>query len=155
MRESRPMELCELLTPGDVVFSLRASDISAAAAELLRSTLPQHGYKAADVDRLVKGVLERERQTSTLCGPIAIPHTRDKELERFVAAIGINPEGVIEGSPVPRIVVTFVSPDAQRSEHLALLSSIARLSRDQKAVDGIAEAADAQAVIDVIRTHRG
>jgi mannitol/fructose-specific phosphotransferase system IIA component (Ntr-type) len=148
------MELCELLTPGDVVFSLRAPDIGAAAAQLLRSTLPQHGYTSEDVDRLVKGVLERERQTSTLCGPIAIPHTRDKELDRFVAAIGINREGIIIGSPVPRIVVTFVSPDAQRSEHLALLSSIARLSRDQKAVDGIAEAAGASTVIDIIREHR-
>ena len=148
------MELFDLLTPGDVVFSLRAADISAAAAQLLTSTLPQHGYAAAEVERLVKGVLERERQTSTLCGPIAIPHTRDKELERFVAAIGINREGIITGSPTPRIVITFVSPDAQRSEHLALLSSIARLSRDQKAVDGIAEAADAQTVIDIIRAHR-
>ena len=148
------MDLSDLLTPGDVVFSLRASDISAAAAQLLTSTFPQHGYTPEDVDRLVKGVLERERQTSTLCGPIAIPHTRDKELERFVAAIGINPEGVINESPVPRVIVTFVSPDAQRSEHLALLSSIARLSRDQEVVNGIANAPDARTVIDLIRAHR-
>lgn len=148
------MELCDLLTPGDVVFSLRASDISAAAVRLLTTTLPQHGYTPADVDRLVKGVLERERQTSTLCGPIAIPHTRDRQLERFVAAIGINREGIITGLPVPRVIVTFVSPDAQRSEHLALLSSVARLSRDEQAVNAIAEAADPRTVIDLVRAHR-
>ncbi|HEY8712625.1 MAG TPA: PTS sugar transporter subunit IIA [Thermoanaerobaculia bacterium] len=148
------MDLSNLLTLGDVVFSLRASDIGAAAAQLLTRTLPQHGYTRTDVDRLIQRVLERERQSPTLCGPMAIPHARDNELEKFVGAIGVNREGVITGSPSPRVIVTFVSPDHERSEHLALLSSIARLSRDQDAVSGIADAGDAQTVIDLVRAHR-
>ena len=148
------MDLRDLLTPGDVVFSLRASDIGAAASQLLIRTLPLHGYTRTDVDRLVQRVLERERQSPTLCGPIAIPHARDNEIQRFVGAIGVNREGVITGLHSPRVIITFVSPDTERSEHLALLSSIARLSRDQEAVSGIADASDAQIVIDLVRAHR-
>ncbi len=148
------MDLDDLLTTRDVVFGIRTADIGAAAAQLLSGTLPQRGYAPADVERIVQHVLERERQSPTLCGPIAIPHAHDEKLQRFVAAVGINREGLITGSPSPQIVITFVSPEAERSQHLALLSSLARLSRDQEAVSAIAGAGDPQTVIDVVRRHR-
>jgi mannitol/fructose-specific phosphotransferase system IIA component (Ntr-type) len=147
------MRLSDLLTTADIAFGIRGPDIGNAAATLLRQTLPKRGYAPADVSRLADAVVAREREASTLCGPIAIPHARDPRSQSFVAAIGVNEDGVIEGQPTPRIVFAFISPESNRTEHLALLSSLARLSRDQPAVDAIGAAKDSQSVLDVIRSR--
>lgn len=147
------MQLSDLITTADIAFGIRAADIGNAAAELLRHTLPERGYAAADVSRLADAVVAREREASTLCGPIAIPHARDPQSKSFVAAIGVNPDGVIEGQLTPRIVFAFVSPESSRTEHLALLSSLARLSRDQPVIDAIAAAKSPEAVLDIIRSR--
>ena len=147
------MRLTDLLTAADIAFGIRGSDIGNTAAQLLRQTLPKRGYEPADVSRLADAVVAREREASTLCGPIAIPHARDPRSKSFVAAIGVNPGGVIEGQPTPRIVFAFISPESDRAEHLALLSLLARLSRDQPTLDAIGAARDPQAVLDVIRSR--
>ena len=147
------MQLADLLTKDDMVFGIRGADIAEAAAQLLRQTLPRRGSAPSDVARLVNAVIAREREAPTLCGPIAIPHARDSQLKSFVAAVGINRDGIVAGSPTPRIVIAFLSPDAQRTEHLTLLSSLARLSRDQPAIDAIATASTPEEVLSVVRQH--
>jgi len=147
------MRLSDLLTTADIAFGTRAPDVGTAGAQLLRQTLPKRGYAPSDVSRLADAVVAREREASTLCGPIAIPHARDSHSKSFVAAIGVNPDGVVEGQPTPRIVFAFISPESNRTEHLALLSSLARLSRDQPTLDAIAAAKEPQAILDVIRSR--
>lgn len=139
------MQLIDLLTTDDVVFGIRAADIGAAAASLLRITLPRHGVEPAETERLVQAVLARERETPTLCGAIAIPHARDARVTEFLVAIGINREAT------PRVLIAFLSPEARRAEHLDLLARLARLSRDQAAISAIAAATTAEAVLEVIR----
>jgi mannitol/fructose-specific phosphotransferase system IIA component (Ntr-type) len=145
------MQLIDLLTADDVVFGIRAPDIGAAAATLLHTTLPRHGFAPADVARLVDAVLARERETPTLCGAIAIPHARDAQVSQFIVSIAVNPAGVLEGVGAPRVLIAFLSPEVKRSEHLDLLARLARLSRDQAAISAIAGAKDAAAVLEVIR----
>ena len=145
------MQLIDLLTADDVVFGIRESDVGAAAAALLRTTLPRHGFAAADVARLVDAVLARERETPTLCGPIAIPHARDARVSQFIVSIAVNPDGVVEGPAAPRVLIAFLSPETRRSEHLDLLARLARLSRDHAAISAMAAAKDAKAVLVVIR----
>ncbi|HXH40117.1 MAG TPA: PTS sugar transporter subunit IIA [Thermoanaerobaculia bacterium] len=140
------MHLRDLIEPGDIVIGLHAADIGTAAAQLLRATLPRRGYAPSDVERLVGAVLEREREAPTLCGAIAIPHARDPQLPAFVAAIGVNESGVVEGSPAPKVLIVFISPEAKRAEHLALLASVARLGRDDAAVASLAAAISAEDV---------
>ena len=139
------MQLIDLLTADDVVFGIRAADIGAAAASLLRITLPRHGIEPAETERLVQAVLARERETPTLCGAIAIPHARDARVAEFLVAIGINREAT------PRVLIAFLSPEARRAEHLDLLARLARLSRDNAAITAIAAATTAEAVLEVIR----
>ena len=148
------MQLSDLIEPGDIVIGARAKNIGLAAAQLLRETLPRRGFAPTDVERLVGAVLEREREAPTLCGAIAIPHARDSLLQTFVGAIGINSGGIIEGSPAPRVLIVFVSPEAKRSEHLALLSSLARFGRDDAAVGSMSAAASAEDVIRYIHAQR-
>ena len=143
------MQLIDFLTSDDVVFGVRGADIAGAAAQLLRTTLPHHGFDAPEVSRLVDAVLARERETTTLCGAIAIPHARDARVPTFIVSIGINPAGVVERGP--RVVIAFLSPESRRAEHLDLLSRLARLSRDQAAISAIAAASIAPAVLEIIR----
>ena len=133
---------------------LRATDLGAAAARLLRQTLPRRGFASIDVERLVLEVLERENEAPTLCGSIAIPHGRDPLLSSFVAAIGINAGGLIEGLPGPMVMIAFVSPESKRKEHLALLSSLARLGRDEAAVALIAGALSVEELVRVIHDFK-
>lgn len=146
------VQIADLLTANDIAFGIRGKDIGDAAAQLLQQTLPRRGFAPADITRLVNAVIARERETPTLCGPIAIPHARDSQLKSFIAAVGINRDGIAD-SPTPRIVIAFLSPDAQRTEHLALLSSLARLSRDQAAIEAMATASTPEEVLKVVRQH--
>jgi mannitol/fructose-specific phosphotransferase system IIA component (Ntr-type) len=141
------VHLTELISPADIVMGTRATSIGLAAAEVLRATLPHHGFTSADIERFVGEVLEREREAPTLCGAIAIPHARDLQLQSFVAAIGVNPAGIIEGPGSPRVMIVFLSPEAKRSEHLALLASLARLGRDTAVVSSLASAGSAEDII--------
>ena len=141
------MQLSDLIEPGDIVIGVHAPDIGTAAAQLLRETLPRRGFAPGDVDRAVNAVLEREREAPTLCGSIAIPHARDPRLQSFVAAIGVNATGIVDGSPTPKVMIVFISPEAKRSEHLALLASLARFGRDDAAVASMAAATSAEDVV--------
>ena len=149
------MHLADFLGKDDIAFGIRGSDVGAAAAQLLQQTLPRRGFSSSDIQRLITAVIAREREAPTLCGTIAIPHARDPQLAAFVMAIGVNAQGVVDGVPTPRVIIAFLSPDARRSEHLALLATLARLARDQAAVDAIATATDPEAVLNVIRTRSG
>jgi mannitol/fructose-specific phosphotransferase system IIA component (Ntr-type) len=147
------MHLSDLIELGDIVIGVHAPDIGTAAAQLLRETLPRRGFAPNDVSRLVDAVLEREREAPTLCGAIAIPHARDPRLQSFVAAIGVNAAGIVEGSPTPKVMIVFISPEAKRSEHLALLASLARFGRDGAALASMAAATSGEEVVRSIRTQ--
>ncbi len=72
-------------------------------------------------------------------------------VNQIIAAVGVNPDGVLTGRREPRIVIAFVSPEAGREEHLRFLSEAARLSRDPSRVDRIVNAADEGAAIEAMR----
>jgi len=144
------MRLSDLLRPTDVVIGLQAADIGAAADILLHQVLAARGFDADEIDRLVREVLVREKEAANMCGPIAIPHARDARIASFIAAVGINPAGVTTAAPVPRVMIAVLSPEAQRSEHLALLASLARLSRDRAVVDELEAATSGEEVVAIV-----
>ncbi len=145
------MKLADLIHADDVVLGVRAPDIAAAATGLLETTLPRRGFAPAEVQRLIAAVTAREREAPTTCGVIAIPHARDAGLRTFVAAVAVNRDGIMEGQPEPRVLIAFLSPDQQRAEHLALLATLARLSRDRATIDAIAAAPDAASVVALLQ----
>src|SRR5205807_7661625 len=113
-------------------------------------------YAPTDIERITAALLAREREVSTVCGAIlALPHARDAAIAEFVAGLGVNANGVIEGNRTVRVIVAFVSPEGDRSGHLALLASLARLSRDARTIDALATAANPQAVVEILRQHGG
>ena len=144
------MRLSDLLRPTDVVIGLRAADIETAADILLQQALAARGFSAGEIDRLVREVVAREKEAPTLCGLIAIPHARDAHISSFIAAVGVNAGGVTPTPGSPRVMIAVLSPEAQRSEHLALLASLARLSRERDVVDALANAPTPAAVMGIV-----
>ena len=146
--------LADLIAADDIVCGFRAGDVGSGGAELLQRALGRRGYSSEDIERITAALLAREREVSTVCGEVlALPHARDAKIGEFVAGLGVNAQGVIEGNRILRVVVAFVSPEGDRSGHLALLASLARLSRDSRTIDAIAVAADPQAVVEILRQH--
>jgi mannitol/fructose-specific phosphotransferase system IIA component (Ntr-type) len=145
------VHLIDLISSSDVVIGLRAPDVASAAARLLEQTLPQHGFEPDEVRRLVAKVIAREREIPTVCGTTALPHARDGGINLFVAAVAINHDGVVQGQREPRVIIAFLSPESKRTEHLELLASLSRLSRDAAAIDAIAEAQTPQDVVALLQ----
>lgn len=145
------MKLGDFIKPQDVVFGIRGRDISGVADQLLTETLPHHHFSPDNVRRLIAAVITRENEISTNCGAAAIPHARDASVHHFIGAIAVNPEGVLEGQPEPRVVIAFLSPEPQREEHLHLLRSLSALARDVKMINAIANAKSGEDVVALLK----
>jgi len=145
------VKIGDLVHADDVLLGIHAKDIAHAAEQLLAQTLPKRGISAGETRRLIDAVIAREREMATTCGVSAIPHARDASLHSFVVAIGVNRDGILEGASEPRVIVAFLSPESQRSEHLALLASLSRLSHDRATIDAIADAKTAQDVVALLQ----
>jgi mannitol/fructose-specific phosphotransferase system IIA component (Ntr-type) len=147
------VHLGEFIKPQDIVFGLRARDIAGVGEQLLAETLPHHHFSPDQVRRLIAAVVARENEISTNCGAAAIPHARDASIRHFIGAIAVNPDGVVEGAPEPRVVFAFLSPEPQRDEHLALLRSLSALARDTAIIDAIANAKSGDDVVALLKRH--
>ena len=145
------MALDQLLDPEDIHLHFRAGSVIEAIPSLLRPALMRRFQNPELVDAAIDAVLEREQETSTMCGAISLPHARTADAGRFILSLGANSEGAIEGRRDPRLIFAFVSPEEKRDEHLRLLASLARLSQNAKVVDQIASASSADQVIDALR----
>lgn len=145
------MKISDVIGAGDVVIGLRGSDIAGAATQLLQQTLPKHGLPQEEVHRLIDKVVRREKEMPTTCGTGAIPHARDAAISSFIAAIGINPAGIVAGKQQPRLIIAFLSPESQRSEHLAFLASLSRLVSSAEKTDAIARAVTARDVVALLQ----
>jgi mannitol/fructose-specific phosphotransferase system IIA component (Ntr-type) len=141
------MKLSELVGADDVILGVRAPDIAAAAAEMLRTALPHHGFSAEETERLIGAVVAREREMPTTCGGSAIPHARDAAVRSFIVAIGTNGEGILEGQSQPRVILAFLSPTSKTAEHLELLRTLSSLAHDAGTMKAIAESATAADVM--------
>jgi mannitol/fructose-specific phosphotransferase system IIA component (Ntr-type) len=141
----------DFIKPQDIVFGVRARDISGVAEQLLAETLPHHHFSPDNVRRLIAAVIARENEISTNCGAAAIPHARDASVRHFIGAIAANPDGVIEGQREPRVVIAFLSPEPQREEHLHLLRSLSALARDTATITAIANAKSGEDVVALLK----
>ena len=88
---------------------------------------------------LTENLLNREEENSTGIGnQIAIPHTIDKNIKKTVCLVGQIPNGVeFESMDNKKVLIAFllVSPPGLMSEHIRLLSRIARVMKDPNKVE--------------------
>lgn len=139
--------LADFLEVEDIHFHFQAVSVGGAIPLLLRPALQRRLHNADVVEHIIDSAVSREEETSTLCGLLALPHTRYSGLSEFVLAMGINANGVVAGVAVPRVIIAFVSPEGKREQHLQMLATLARLGQNAAAVDRIAAATKPDDVI--------
>ena len=118
-----------------------------------------------DAGRIEKGhgiadlVLQREALMSTGIGDgIAVPHCLAEGVETTMLAFGRHRKGAkfdaVDKKPV-RLFFLTVGPPRAHSEHLRLLSKLARLLRDETLKRGLLNAATRAEVIDLFIQREG
>ena len=99
---------------------------------------------------LLENLIIREEENSTGIGnQIAIPHTTDKSITKTVCLIAQIPEGLdFESMDNQKILIAFllVSPPGLMSEHIRLLSRIARVIKDHSVVVALSKASVEEAL---------
>lgn len=141
------MDLSELLVPGNVIPSLKATSKKQVFQELSEQASRTTGI---DERRIFDVLLERERLGSTGVGNgIAIPHGRLANLDRlfgFFARIETPVEfDAIDGAPVD-LVFLLLAPEAAGADHLKTLARVSRLLRDNAMCEKLRGARGADAL---------
>lgn len=123
------MTLLEALDKDLVKVPLTAADGRGAVEELVSLYAGKVGLPAKERDDMLSLVMDREKLGSTAMeNGIAIPHARIEGLKASAIVIGISrlpiPFGGKEGT---RIFFLVLAPAENPTEHIQILSSIARV----------------------------
>jgi two-component system sensor histidine kinase KdpD len=105
-------------------------------------------------DDILAAVLEREKQGSTFFNEaVAFPHARIDGIAKPVIAIGITKQGVSDVKTDKPIECVFLilTPAQDSSAHVQILGLAAEAARNRHLLQMLAGAADAEAVISIIR----
>jgi nitrogen PTS system EIIA component len=150
------MDLMDALAP-DRVKVLTAGSKQAALQELI-SLLVSVGA-VQDGTELVRLIQERESLMSTGIGlGIAVPHARLPQVSASVVALGTSPEGIqdyesIDGSTV-HIVAMIVTGTQRQREYIELLSSLARLFKEESTRDRVLSARNEAGLWEALKHER-
>jgi mannitol/fructose-specific phosphotransferase system IIA component (Ntr-type) len=144
-------KLSEVLASGVLAPSLRCRGLDEALRRLLAPPLASAGWPDDRLGGVLDAVMQRERSCSTALGPVALPHARVPGLDRIVAGLGANADGVFEGDGATSFVLAFASPAQSAAEHLRFLARAAQLFRDEDARQHLLAARDASEMLAAIR----
>ena len=145
------MDLSELLNPGNVVPTLKATSKKQVLRELAERAAAAIGV---DERRILDVLLEREHLGTTGIGNgIAIPHGKLPELDRthgFFARMEIPVDfDAIDGEPVD-LVFLLLAPEGAGADHLKALARVSRLLRDRAMCEKLRGSRNADALYALI-----
>lgn len=143
-----------------LVLDMQAGTKEEAIRELVQVVVDHGEISADDQEAVVQAVLAREERGSTGLGDgIAIPHVRDCEhVNGLTGAFGRSTGGIpfdaIDGNPVDLVFLILGGPDTN-DEHIKILQGLASLRQNQHFLRFLRDAADEEAVVDVIKEMSG
>jgi len=150
------VEIKQLLSPGDVILGLRASDKRA----VLR-TLARHMASTLDLspEEVSDAVLKREELGSTGVGNgVALPHSRLSAVQQPVAVLARLKRPIafdaIDGQPVDVVALVLLPADSQGIP-LNALACAARTLRDADVLSKVRRAADRDALYAALTAPAG
>ena len=135
-----------------VVIDVNAGGDKEAVIGLLADLLASAG-RTTNRDGLVAAAMAREAQSATgLPGGIAIPHCRSPHVEEASIAFARLSPKVDFGAPDGPADLAFLiaAPESGGSEHMKLLSSLARALVRKDFVESLRNAASAEAVVELV-----
>jgi mannitol/fructose-specific phosphotransferase system IIA component (Ntr-type) len=149
------MDLGDILSRDQIITDLRASDRWQAIDELINNLVATGKIKPEHRDSIAAVVKKRESSMSTGIGfGIGIPHASTDLIHEVVGAFGRSPKGInfdaLDNQPV-NLVMLFLVPQGQFQKHLHTLANIAKLLHRAEFRTALEKAADADAMIKIIR----
>jgi mannitol/fructose-specific phosphotransferase system IIA component (Ntr-type) len=150
------MNLADILSPAQIVAQMQASNRWEAIDELINHLVATGKIKADNRDPIAAVVKKRETSMSTGIGfGIGIPHASTDLIYEVVGAFGRSEKGInfdaLDNQPV-KLVMLFLVPQGQFQKHLHTLANIAKLLHKNEFRQALEEAADAQAMFDIVNT---
>ena len=135
------MEINDILTPENVLVSVRATSKKQALQELAKHAAQATGLPERQVFDVL---LERERLGTTGVGRgIAIPHGKLEELDKLCGVFATLDQPVdfdsVDDQPVD-LLFLLLAPESAGAEHLKALARISRLMRDAALCERIRDA---------------
>ncbi len=141
LRRRRPVHFADFLSSKHFVRPLRAEERQHAIAELAETLSKSSGVPA---EKIIQEVWNRELSMPTgLPNRVAIPHARIDGLSKPLIAVGLSPEGVDFDAPDglrARVIFLILTPPDQPESQLEILSGIAKIARDERAVEDMMKA---------------
>lgn len=122
------MKLRDIVAEKAILPALSATTRDEAITELIQA-LAAGGFVPKDVvEEYIKAVIRREKRGSTGFGRgVAVPHIKDKAIDRMIVAIGISPDGIdfnsLDRRPVHSIFL-LLSPEDKPEDHLDAMEAI-------------------------------
>jgi fructose-specific phosphotransferase system IIA component len=149
--------LADLVSPRVIKLDLEATEKWEAIDELA-SLLDQEG-RLRSREAFLKAVAEREAQICTSVGlGIAIPHARCDAVKRTSVAIGRSATGIQwdpEQAETCHLILLLAVPDSEASKtYMQLLAILARSLLDDGFREGLVQAADCEAVLELLQPIR-
>jgi mannitol/fructose-specific phosphotransferase system IIA component (Ntr-type) len=153
------MNLADILSPRQIITSLQAANRWEAIDELIRNLVVCDKIKPEHVEQIASVVKKRESSMSTGIGfGIGIPHASTDLITEVVGSLGRSRQGVnfdaLDNQPV-NLVMLFLVPQGQFQKHLHTLANIAKLLHKKEFRQALEQAADAQAMYQIIRDNSG
>ena len=144
--------LAKFISTDNIVVGLTAATKEDVIRKLLE-TIDRH-HHIPDLELCYRDVLEREREISTYYGDgIAMPHARTVGIDKFVIAIGINPEGIQydeDADSRAQIFIVSLSPRDEAGPYLQFIAQISKVFSDKTRRQTLIAAKSAQEVKKII-----
>src|ERR1043165_3297206 len=153
------MTLGDILQKEQIITELKASNRWEAVDELLGHLVTCGKIKPENRDQIATVVKKRETSMSTGIGfGIGIPHASTDLIYEVVGAFGRSRKGVnfdaLDNQPVT-LVMLFLVPQGQFQKHLHTLAKIAKLLLKKDFRQALEDAANAEAMYEIIRAESG
>ena len=150
--------LGDILSEGQIIASLRATNRWEAIEELIANLVETGKVKSEYRDGIIAAVRKRESSMSTGIGHgIGIPHASTDLVSTITGAFGRSQTGIdfdaLDGQPV-KLTTLLLVPQQQFQQHLHTVGGIAKLFSDAKFREALETAADATAILRIIRNPK-
>ena len=147
------MTLAEFTNPALIVPHLRGPDAAAVIHEL--SPRMQRDGRVPDLLQFYHAALNRELLVSTDIEPgIAFPHARFPGVKDLSFALGRSDEPISWGATAVRsvrLVFLLAVPATDATQYLALMSGVARLTKQPELVSALHSATDTFQILEILK----
>ena len=158
-RVTRRMTLSSLLTVGQIIPEMKATERWPAITEIVDLLVARNRIAAEYRDSILAALRQREETMSTGIGfGIAIPHASSEHVSEVVAAFGRSAPGIEFDSldnELVHFIVLFIVPRDQFQVHLRTLAAIAKFLNDRSVREELAAAPDAESILQVFASRGG